>query len=272
MRLSIFFSIAILSATAWVMMFASEAGRYSGTRKPILVELFTSEGCSSCPPADALLSRLDQQPLAGAELVVLSEHVDYWNHLGWQDPYSSHSYSTRQESYAERLGSRNVYTPQIIVDGTYEFVGGSTRSANNAFAQALNAPKVPIRLSSITLEQSNVLRAHVEAGAIPGSLNSGGAEVYVAVALNRAETQVARGENGGRILAHTAVVRNLSKIGSLRSGQSFMQDIQLKLDPGTDSHNLRLIAFLQEPHQGKVVGVAMELVEATNPPVKRPGE
>jgi len=268
MKLSIVLSIAILSATAWALLFGSEAARSSGTRKPILVELFTSEGCSSCPPADALLSRLDQQPLAGAELVVLSEHVDYWNHLGWQDPYSSHSYSTRQESYAARLGSPNVYTPQIIVDGTYEFVGGSPRSANNAFAQALNAPKVPVHLSSIALEQANVLRAHVEADPLAEPLNSEGAEVYLALALNRAESQVARGENGGRRLSHTAVVRNLFKIGTLRSGQSFIQDIQLKLEPGNDPHNLRLIAFLQEPHQGRVVGAAMELVEATNPSLK----
>ena len=263
MRFPVVFSIAIVSAMTWSLLFGSEAARYSGNGKPILVELFTSEGCSSCPPADAFLSKLDQQPLAGAELVVLSEHVDYWNHLGWQDPYSSHFYSTRQEAYAERLGSRGVYTPQIIVDGTYEFVGSTTRSASDAFSQALNAHKIPVRLSSIRLVEPNILTAHVEADEILPSHNLEGPEVYVAVALNRAESHVIRGENGGRVLAHTAVVRTLSKIGSLRSGQSFAQDVQLKVEPGAEPRNLRLIAFLQEPHQGRVVGAAMELVDAS---------
>jgi hypothetical protein len=243
-------------------MLASEVPRNSGVRTQILVELFTSEGCSSCPPADALLSKLDQQPVVGAELVVLSEHVDYWNHLGWKDPYSSHLYSDRQSAYAERFGSDDVYTPQMVVDGTYQFVGSSSRAANQAFAEALNAPKIPIQLSSISLERTNILRAHVEIEPAPVSFEPGEAEVYMAVALNHAESRVAQGENGGRILAHTAVVKSFSKIGVLQRGQGFMQDVQLKVEPGADPHNLRLIAFLQEPNQGRVVGVTVESVGA----------
>src|SRR6266852_6331763 len=227
MKILLVSALVIVCVTSWVLTRAAEAPRQTDGRTPVLVELFTSEGCSSCPPADALLSKLDRQPAAGAELVVLSEHVDYWNHLGWRDPYSSHFYSERQSAYADRLGVSSIYTPQMVVDGTIEFVGSSARSANEAFVKASSAPKIPVHLSSVTLEQANILRAHVEIEALTDSFGSREAEVYVAVALNRAESLVSHGENDGRTLAHTAVVRNLLKIGTLRLGRRFAQDVQL---------------------------------------------
>src|ERR1700730_1137615 len=142
--------IALIAASSFLfsavaLLQASDLPSGSTGRTPVLVELFTSEGCSSCPPADALLQKLDQQPIAGEEMIVLSEHVDYWNHEGWKDPYSARFYSDRQGVYARRLGLSDVYTPQMIVDGSSQFVGSDTALAQKAFAKALADPKVGVR-------------------------------------------------------------------------------------------------------------------------------
>jgi len=262
MRTPLLSTLAIFVVAAWVWIRAAETPRYLVSHNPVLVELFTSEGCSSCPPADALLSKFDRQSRTGAEIIVLSEHVDYWNDLGWKDPYSSHVYSDRQNNYADRLGLSSVYTPQMIVDGTIEFVGSSAWSANDAFARAFSAPKIPIHLSSITLEQPDILRVHIETEALTDSFGERDPEVYVVVALDHAESEVSRGENGRRTLAHTAVARTILKVGTVQHGQSFAQDVQLKLEPRADPRNLRVIAFLQQPHQSRVLGATMRSVSA----------
>jgi hypothetical protein len=253
-------TLVLLSITAAVLMGASETASSSGGRTPVLVELFTSEGCSSCPPADAFLQKLDRQPITGAYMIVLSEHVDYWNHIGWKDPYSDRFYSDRQSAYARRLGLDSVYTPQMVVDGTSEFVGSDVAFADKAFAKALARPKISIRLSSVSLATTNVLSAHLETSLLPASFGSGESNVYLAVALNRAESHVANGENAGRTLAHVAVARSIAKVGTLRQGQTFAQDVQLRLEPGSDARNLRIIAFVQEPGQGRVIGAAAQVV------------
>jgi hypothetical protein len=255
--------LVFLGIAAGILALPPESPASSDPRTPVLVELFTSEGCSSCPPADVFLQKLDQQPIAQAEMIVLSEQVDYWNHIGWKDPYSSRFCSDRQGIYAKRLGLDSVYTPQMVVDGISQFVGSDAALADQAFAQALTKSKIAVRLSSASLGATNVLQAHLEAGALPASFRLREAEVYVAFALNRAESQVSHGENAGRTLAHVAVVRSMVKVGTVRQGQNFTQDIQLKLDPGTDAHNLRLIAFVQESGQGRVVGAEAETVSAT---------
>src|SRR5215831_10819641 len=139
-------SLLIAAWLAWGSDSVSEAN----ARTPVLVELFTSEGCSSCPPADRFLEKLDHQPIAGAEMIVLSEHVDYWNHIGWKDPYSAHLYSERQSVYGNRFGLDSVYTPQMVVDGSSEFVGSNPALADRAFAKALGVPKISVHLSLIS--------------------------------------------------------------------------------------------------------------------------
>lgn len=224
---------------------------------PVLIELFTSEGCSSCPPADVLLKKLDAaQPIPGAQLIVLSEHVTYWDHDGWKDPNSSPSLTERQNSYEAALGEKEPYTPQLIVDGTHEVKAGDPKQIEETLQKAAATPKVPVRIGEVTVDAGSptVLRARIETDS---NFEKHNADVYVAVALDHVESQVLRGENGGRHLIHVAVVQELTKVGKLPKGKSFAQDVQLKLKPGTDLKNIRLVALVQESGPGKVLGAAL---------------
>ena len=187
-------------------------------------------------------------------MIVLSEHVDYWNHDGWKDPYSSSFYTDRQGAYERRFGLESAYTPQMVVDGTEEFVGSDAAAAQKAFAREIEAVKLAVQLSSISVE-SNAIQAQVEAGPLPQKSKSD-ADVYAVLALNHAESRVARGENAGRTLDHTAVVRSITRVGGIRPGQSFSQQINLKLEPVSGPDNLRLVVFVQESHQGRILGAA----------------
>ena len=222
---------------------------------PILVELFTSEGCSSCPPADAFLGKLDAtQPIPGAQLIVLSEHVDYWDHDGWRDPHSSPQFTDRQTAYCQALRVSEPYTPQMIVDGGALLKITDPQQMGQVFQKAAAAPKIPVTIRAVTVD-GKTLRGHIQA---QGGTEKADADVYVAMALAHAESQVARGENQGRHLTHTAVVESLKKIGKLPAGGSFDQDFQLKIKSAADAANLRVVAFVQAPGEGKVLGAAVE--------------
>ena len=252
----------LVAAGAW----ARGANPVSDARAPVLVELFTSEGCSSCPSADAYLQQLDKQSIVGAEMIVLSEHVDYWNHIGWKDPYSAKFISDRQNAYALQLDLDSVYTPQMVVDGAIELNGSDVAQAKKAFAQALRLQNIQVSLSSISIASGNNLSAFLRSDPLPPSLGLREADVYVAIALDHAKSSVSHGENAGRTLTLTAVAKNIVKVGTIQAGKSFSQDVRLKLEPGQDLRNLRLVAFVQGPHQGRVLGVTMELV--SNSPAK----
>ena len=258
--LSIFLFVAFLLAS----------GSWSGTdlaatdnapTTPILVELFTSEGCSSCPPADALLEKMDAlQPIPGTQLIVLSEHVDYWNHDGWTDPFSSASITDRQNAYVRALGLKTPFTPQFLVDGTEELKANNNEQVFQLLQKAASVPKVPMRLASVSVEPGNLanVRGRVESDV---SSEKHKADVYVAVALDHAESQVSRGENNGRHLSHVAVMTELTKVGKLEPGKSLGQDFRIKLKlPGPRPMNLRIVAFAQESGPGKVIGVVLKSV------------
>ena len=229
----------------------------SSPAHPVLIELFTSEGCSSCPPADVLLQKLDTfQPIPGAQLIVLSEHVTYWDQGGWKDPNSSASLTDRQNSYEGVLGEKTAFTPQVIVDGTQEMRLGNAEQTKELLEKAAAIPMIPVRIGDVTVDSANptTLRAHIETDANSEKHN---ADIFVAIALDHVESQVVRGENGGKHLVHVAVVQELTKVGKLPKGKSFAQDVQLKLKPGTDPKNIRVVALVQESGPGKVLGAAL---------------
>ena len=251
-----------------VLILGSSAAR-SGNRvpadstsAPILVELFTSEGCSTCPPADAMLGRMDTlQPVPGAQLIVLSEHVDYWNHDGWTDPYSSASITSRQNDYVRVLGLKTAYTPQMLIDGTAELQMNDRAQVSQILQKAVLVSKVPIRIASATIEGSKpaIVQGTIEAESSPEQHN---ADVYVAVALDHAESQVSSGENRGRHLVHVAVVLEMAKVGKLKKGENFNKDFRVKFNlPRTASSNIRIVAFIQETGPGRVLGASQRKVE-----------
>ena len=230
--------------------------RIDTARSAVLVELFTSEGCSSCPPADALLERLDRsQPTGGADLIVLSEHVDYWNDIGWRDPYSSHEYSERQSAYAAQFGLRSIYTPQMVVDGQFEFVGSDERRASQAIKEAAKASKAPVSIS-FGSSDGNAITVHVEAGPLPSSADTQSAGVFLAIADNSDESQVSGGENAGRKLQHVAVLRRLTPIGAVDASAEFSRDINIDLK-SKNHGNLRIVVIVQEAEVGRVLGAGL---------------
>jgi len=216
---------------------------------PVLLELFTSEGCSSCPPADQLLRELVRTKVAGgAQIHALSEHVDYWNQLGWTDPFSSKQFSDRQTAYGRALGDE-VYTPQMVVDGRLTAVGSSREEVLAAIRKAAVKPKVvQVNLS---------WRTDLEITVAPNPA-AAGAEVYLAITEDGLTSNVRRGENEGHQLSYDAVTRRLTRIGATSRQGSFSQTVPIApmLDPTWRRDALQVIVFLQT--KSCVVAMAME--------------
>lgn len=228
-------------------------------RVPVIVELFTSEGCSSCPPADAVLSRLDRtQPVAGAEVIPLAMHVDYWNHLGWSDPFSSPAFSARQGEYASAYGKDGVYTPQMIVDGVTEFPGGNGGRAAATIAKAASAPKAETQITRAARQPAEGVRLAVSLKNIPKLSDGDAAYVLLAVTESNLSTDVARGENAGRRLPHVGVVRSLTTVGNLADarGGAFDTEAVVLLKKNWRHENLRVVVFAQERGSRRILAAA----------------
>ena len=216
----------------------------------MLVELFTSEGCSDCPPADALLARLQAtQFVPGAHAIVLSEHVTYWNHEGWRDPFSSDALTDRQSRYAHQFSLDEVYTPQMVVDGAEQFVGSDSAKLTNAVAQAAGIPKQEIAITD----------AHWVSGNVQFSVHAPAdthATLFSALAENATVSEVRKGENAGRILHHVAVVREIKEFDSKAvDGRPLTLSASGSLNARDNHDPSHLVVFLVDHKTGHVVAV-----------------
>lgn len=221
---------------------------------PVLVELFTSEGCSSCPPADALLTRIG----ADRELAIvpLAFHVDYWNHLGWSDPFSSHRWSLRQSAYAQALRRDEVYTPQAIVGGAAD-VNGSDERALRRMVAAARSRAGEVRLDGTARRGDDGVRVDVRA-AVPAGTTAGALRLVVVLYENGLATAVGAGENTGRTLREDYVVRDLREAGALPARSGATAAARVTLSPGRAvPAALGVAVFAQDPSSLHVHGAAM---------------
>lgn len=228
-----------------------------------VVELFTSQGCSSCPPADRLLSKLAQDPRYQGKVIPLSFHVDYWNYIGWTDPYSSARWSERQKLYAARaFHSNRIYTPQVVVNGRAECVGSQEGAVLDRIATALAAePAGRVSLALDPPTPDGHLRVKVDAklakAAAPGDL-----DLWVAIYESGLSTSVKAGENASRVLRNDRVVRRFEKAFTIpgTAGAEKSGEVVLGLDKRWKTDGLGVAAFLQDPATLAIHGAAAQEV------------
>ena len=216
---------------------------------PVVVELFTSQGCSSCPPADALLRELARDASLRGRVIPLAYHVDYWNRLGWSDPFSSADWSRRQQFYVRQLRADSAYTPQAVVGGTQQFVGSNRAQLDAAIARAsAEAPAGMLRVTSTVAGDQLTVNVHADV------TRSGKWDVMIAVVEDDLTTRVANGENGGRTFNEDAVVRRLERAGGVTSG-TFDKMLTIPIDRSWKRDRIHVAAFLQD-HATLAIGGA----------------
>ena len=235
----------------------AQTSRAEAPRKPVVVELFTSEGCSSCPPADVLLQKLEaDQPVPGAQVIALEEHVDYWNHDGWVDPYSSPEWTDRQQNYVSLI-KKDPYTPELVVDGQFQFVGNNPRDAVVEIQEAARAKKTEVSITPADTDAKGA-RFNVSVGRLAEDTTGDVAEVWLAVTEDGLHSAVSRGENAGRELNHVATLRWLHKIGTAGNSSpvSYTGDPVVKLNSHWNVENLHATIFVQKKKSRHIIGAA----------------
>ena len=221
----------------------------------VVLELFTSQGCSSCPPADSLLTRLGSEPALRGRVVPLSFHVDYWDHIGWRDPFSSAEWSERQRAYAASLHGE-AYTPQLVVNGSSAMVGSSERTVRAAIAAGLQTgPQARLHLNAIVGADGDIV---VD---VSGAQSSDTAlEVWVALVEDDLTTRVARGENGGRTLRNDNVVRVFRRAMTLRPRSDGAGRVTIAPDRAWKLERVKIVAFAQDRSSRRIAGATTSRV------------
>jgi len=232
------------------------------TRTLVVAELFTSEGCSSCPPADDLLRQLAQQPSsANVEVLGLEEHVDYWDRLGWRDPFSSAAFTNRQSAYAEQtFRSGSIYTPQLVVDGRFQEIGSDRAAVGRAITNAARLPKAVVIVESALPADAHVAHLSITVDR-PPAIGDEVADVMVAIVEDGLTTDVLRGENHGRTLKHGAITRLLAAVGVLGQDHTWTGTVSIPLAPAWKVSNLRVISFAQQRHSRHIIGAGATRVD-----------
>jgi hypothetical protein len=219
---------------------------------PVIVELFTSEGCSSCPPADELLAQIEKlQPFRGVEVIAMGEHVDYWNQLGWPDRFASAMFTARQQDYGRLFALESVYTPQMVVNGQAQVLGSDGAAAQREIFKAAQGPRAAVEMSMLPGE---VLTLKV--GRVPASTRQ--ADILLAVTETGIESDVRWGENRGHTLRHTGVVRSLASLAVLDSRKAgvYTADARVNLKPEWKRENLKVVLFVQDRSNRRILGAA----------------
>lgn len=247
--------VIILSAICLSgLIFNAFAGKPDPAGKGfVVVELFTSEGCSSCPPADELVAKVQKQ-YQNEPVYILAYHVDYWNRLGWKDVFSDAAYSQRQEAYAKTLHIPSVYTPQIVVNGQKEFVGSQEGNLRNSIINGLGkSSSAQINLTALKNTGSKIAVTYTVSAAPKYS------EVVLALVQKSAQTKVKSGENGGHTLSHVQIVRQLQRqaLGSNATGAG-----TLTLPSISGNQNFEVIVLLQDLSNGQITAATKQAIPA----------
>lgn len=211
-----------------------------------VIELYTSEGCSSCPPADQLVAKIEKE-VKDKPVYILAYHVDYWDRLGWKDVFSNADYSKRQYDYARYLHLQSVYTPQIVVNGKTEFTGseeGTLRNAIKTNLEKTTPGRLSLNVSGVDKDQAGI--KYTIEGVDKNTV------LQIAVLQKNAQTKVGHGENGGHTLSHVQIVRGLQKV-SLKGNDGI---VKIKLPQGFDAQAWEIIGFLQNTTNGVIIGAA----------------
>jgi len=226
----------------------------AGMKGFAVVELFTSEGCSSCPPADALIARVQQQD-KDLPVYVLAYHVDYWDRQGWKDAFSNAANTQRQQQYASWLKIESIYTPQVVVNGRTEFVGSEAGTLARAIKNALQqTDELQLQLSSLQLDKGQLNWTGTVDGATATQHHY---SLVVAIVQRTATTQVKGGENSGRTLSHVQIVRALSVSALEGKGENAGQ---LVWPAGVTPADSEIIAFLQNSDNGEIVAATRRTI------------